>query len=134
MKLIFVYRNGRKFVAKNVIDILAITGGGNVTQIQYVRNMDFESFQNKGEENLCDKENGLRINRAGMERWQEAHETVTVFVNKAQLSYVIVEESLQDTNLVPLFSDVSNRKALTIIPCLDSYTGENLRDVLKTIS
>ena len=33
MKLVFVYRNGKTFTARNVEDLHVVTGGGNVTGI-----------------------------------------------------------------------------------------------------
>ena len=81
-----------------------------------------------------DKDAGLLIRREGDQRWQVASEAVSIRVDKAQLSYIIVEEKLVYTDLVGLFGDVSNRNMVSVIPCLDSYTAENIADVLKTIS
>ncbi len=133
MKLVFVYRNGKTFTARNVMDIV-ITGGGNVTGINYIRNLDFETYQQTGDMKKLYKDAGLLIRRCGDQRWQDANESVSIRVDKAQLSYVIVEEKLVYTDLVGLFSDVSNRNMISVIPCLDSYTAENIADVLKTIS
>lgn len=134
MKLVFVYRNGKTFTARNVMDINVITGGGNVTGINYIRNLDFETYQQTGDIKKLDKDAGLLIRRCGDQRWQDANESVSIRVDKAQLSYVIVEEKLVYTDLVGLFGDVSNRNMISVIPCLDSYTAENIADVLKTIS
>lgn len=134
MKLIFVYRNGKTFTARNVVDLHVVTGGGNVTGINYVRNIDFEAYQQTGDMKKLDKDAGLLVRRNGDQRWQEANESVSIRVDKAQLSYVIVEEKLVYTDLVGLFGDVSNRNMVSVIPCLDSYTAENIADVLKTIS
>lgn len=134
MKLVFVYRNGKTFTARNVMDINVITGGGNVTGINYTRILDFETYQQTGDTKKLDKDAGLLVRRCGDQRWQDANETVYIRVDKAQLSYVIVEEELIYTDLVGLFSDVSNRNMISVIPCLDSYTAENIADVLKTIS
>lgn len=134
MKLVFVYRNGKTFTARNVVDLHVVTGGGNVTGINYVRNIDFEAYQQTGDTKTLDKDAGLLIRRCGQQRWQESHESVSIRVDKAQLSYIIVEEKLVYTDLVGLFGDVSNRNMVSVIPCLDSYTAENIADVLKTIS
>lgn len=134
MKLVFVYRNGKTFTARNVVDLHVVTGGGNVTGINYVRNMDFEAYQQTGDMKKLDKDAGLLVRRNGDQRWQESNESVSIRVDKAQLSYVIVEEKLVYTDLVGLFGDVSNRNMVSVIPCLDSYTAENIADVLKTIS
>lgn len=134
MKLTFVYRNGKTFTARDVQDIFVSTGGGNVNEIKYVRNINFESYQQTGDTKTLDKDAGLLIRREGSQRWQDASESVSIRVNKAQLSYVIVEEELSYTELVGLFGDVNNRKMLSVIPCLDAFTSENIRDVLKTIS
>lgn len=134
MKLTFVYRNGKKFTANNVQDIYLETGGGNVNRINYARSIDFEAYQQTGDTKTLDKESGLLVIREGSQRWQDAYETVSIRVNKAQLSYVIVEEELAYTELVGLFGGVNNRKMLSVIPCLDAFTSENIRDVLKTIS
>lgn len=134
MKLIFVYRNGKTFTARNVVDLHVVTGGGNVTGINYVRNIDFEAYQQTGDTKTLDKDAGLLVRRCGDQRWQDANESVSIRVDKAQLSYVIVEEKLVYTDLVGLFGDVSNRNMVSVIPCLDAFTSENIRDVLKTIS
>lgn len=134
MKLVFVYRNGKTFTARNVEDLHVVTGGGNVTGINYVRTLDFETYQQTGDMKKLDKDAGLLIRREGDQRWQEASETVSIRVDKAQLSYIIVEEKLAYTDLVGLFGDVSNRNMVSVIPCLDYYTAENIADVLKTIS
>lgn len=134
MKLVFVYRNGKTFTARNVEDLHVVTGGGNVTGINYIRNLDFETYQQTGDTKKLDKDAGLLIRRYGEQRWQEASETVSIRVDKAQLSYIIVEEKLAYTDLVGLFGDVSNRNMVSVIPCLDYYTAENIADVLKTIS
>lgn len=134
MKLVFVYRNGKTFTARNVEDIHIVTGGGNVTAINYVRNLDFETYQQTGDMKKLDKNAGLLISRYGNQRWQDATECASIRIDKAQLSYIIVEEKLVYTDLVGLFGDVSNRNLVSVIPCLDSYTAENIADVLKTIS
>lgn len=134
MKLVFVYRNGKTFTARNVEDIHIVTGGGNVTGINYIRNLDFETYQQTGDMKKLDKDAGLLIHRYGDQRWQDATESVSIRVDKAQLSYVIVEEKLAYTDLIGLFGDVGNRNLVSVIPCLDSYTAENVADVLKTIS
>ena len=134
MKLVFVYRNGKTFTARNVMDINVITGGGNITGINYTRNLDFETYQQTGDMKKLDKDAGLLIRRCGDQRWEYANESVSIRVDKAQQSYIIVEEKLVYTYLVGLFSNVSNRNMVSVIPCLDSYTAENIADVLKTIS
>lgn len=134
MKLVFVYRNGKTFTARNVMYIHVLASGGNVTGINYIRNLDFETYQQTGDMKKLDKDAGLLIRRCRDQHWQDANESVSIRVDKAQLSYVIVEEKLIYTDLVGLFGDVSNRNLVSVIPCLDSYTAENIADVLKTIS
>ena len=130
MKAIFVYRNGKTFTARNVADMTAISSGGNVTMICYVRNLAFEAFQEVGESRVVDKANGLTVKRFGNERWQEAYEEVAVKVNKSELSYVIIETPIECSDV----DGYLKHKQVSIIPCLDNFTGENIRDVIKAIS
>lgn len=135
MKLVFVYRNGKTFTASNVTHYEVGTEGGNVTRILYSRNVDFEKYQETGDFKKVNKENGVLIRREGDARWKDSSEFVSIKVDKAQLSYIIVETPLCDDLSVTQYDfGVTPRKQINIVPCLDYFSAENIVDVLKTIS
>lgn len=135
MKLVFVYRNGKTFTASNVNDFQVCTEGGNVTRVMYTRHIYFDAYQETGDFKKVDKEKGILIRREGDARWKDCNDFVSIKVDKAQLSYIIVETPLCDElHVTPYDFGVTPRKQISVIPCLDYFSAENIVDVLKTIS
>lgn len=129
MKVTFVYRNGKKYTVNNVDELSYQSGGGNIISFTYERDVNKPI---KEDIVIRRPQDGLIIRKYKMFHENYA-EQVSIKVDKSQLSYVIVEASLHESEFA-LWVPATKHKQISIIPALDYFTPDNIQDVLKTIS
>lgn len=121
-KAIFVFNNGKTFTARNIHELNPIIRGGNIVAIKYTRACSLEKAAFSG----ATPEHGLFIKGEVCPIWNEGSQSITVKVDKAGLSYVILEDYTETVDFVE-----HSRQTVSIIPCLEKLTPEMVRDLIK---